>query len=181
MHNVNAGVDYSRALSFSRRTSFSFGTGSAIAVSERVTGDEGGRRARAHLTGHAALVHELGRTWTTSLSYTRGFRTRDGLDQLYFSDAVTAHIGGLVNRRLSLAAQASWANSSREFGGGNHAGKSASAQATYALGQFLAFYASYVYYQYRFDEQVPLDARLPRALDRQGVRVGVTTSIPLIR
>jgi hypothetical protein len=182
MHDVRAGVNYSRPLSFSRRTSLTFGSGSAIVMSDRVTGDDEGRRVRARLTGSAALVHELGRTWTARLTYTRGFRTREGLDQLYFTDAVTANIGGLVTRRLSLGATATWAESSlEEAGGGGHSGRSAVAGATYGLTRFLALYASYVYYQYRFDDQIALDERIPRRLNRQGVRVGLTTSVPLIR
>lgn len=184
MHNVNAGVNYSRALSFSRRTSVRFGTGSAILVSEPVAGttEEGGRRTQARLTGHAALVHEIGRTWTADLGYTRGFRTRDGFDQLYFTDAITANLGGLISRRISFTATGTWADSS--IGEGRlkgHRGQSASAQLTYGLTRFLALYSTYVYTHYRFDEGIQLDDRFPRQLDRHGVRVGVTTSVPLIR
>jgi len=183
MHNIDAGVDYSRALSFSRRTSFSFGTGSGIAVSERVDQGDGGRRMRARLTGHASLVHELGRTWTAALTYARGFRTREGFDELYFTDAVTATVGGLVTRRLSFSAAAAWADSSLERVSANngHRGTSATAQGTYALTSYVAFFARYVYYRYRYEEDIRLDPLFPRQLDRHGVRVGLTTSIPLIR
>jgi hypothetical protein len=51
----------------------------------------------------------------------------------------------------------------------------------YALSSRLALFARYVYYKYEFDRQVALDPRLPRALDRQGVRFGLSTSIPVIR
>jgi hypothetical protein len=183
MHNIDAGVDYSRALSFSRRTSFSFGTGSGIAVSERVQQGEGNRRTRAHLTGHASLVHEMGRTWTADLTYSRGFRTREGFDELYFTNAVSASLGGLVTRRLSLSAAAAWADSSLERGGGNngHRGTSATAQATYGLTRFVGLFTRYVYYRYRYGSDILLSERFPRQLDRHGVRVGLTTSVPLIR
>ena len=182
MHNIDAGVDYSRALSFSRRTSFSFGSGSAITVSDEVPAVDGERRVQARLTGNAALVHQMGRTWTADLRYTRGFRTREGFDQLYFTDALTASIGGLVTRRLQLGANATWAKSSLDYDasrGQNN--RWASGQATYGITSFLAAYARYVYVHYRFDEGIPLDARFPLQLDRHGVRIGLTTSIPLIR
>jgi hypothetical protein len=182
MHNIDAGVDYSRALSFSRRTSFSFGTGSAITVSDEVPATDGNRRVRAWLLGNAALVHEIGRTWTAALTYSRGFRTREGFDQLYFTDALTASVGGLVTRRLQLGGAVTWAESSIESGASRqHSNRSAVAQATYGITSFLAAYASYVYVKYRFDEGILLDERFPRQLDRQGVRVGLTTSVPLIR
>lgn len=182
MHNIDAGVDYSRALSFSRRTFFTFGTGSAITVSDEVPATDSGQRVRAWLLGNAALVHEIGRTWTADLRYSRGFRTREGFDQLYFTDALTASIGGLVSRRLSLSASATWAESSLDYDASRqHSNQYAVAQAQYGLTSFLAAYARYVYVKYRFDENIALDPRFPRQLDRHGVRVGLTTSVPLIR
>jgi hypothetical protein len=181
MHNINAGVDYSRALSFSRRTFLRFGTGSAIVVGEEVSEPGTDPHPRVLLTGQATLVHQIGRTWTADLGYTRGFRTRDGFDQLYFTDAVYAGIGGLLSRRVSVSAGATWANSTVGDHAQGHNGVSASAQATYGFSRFLGLYASYVYYHYRFDETVPLDEHFPQRLDRQGIRVGLTTSIPLIK
>ena len=182
MHNIDAGMDYSRALSFSRRTSLSFGTGSAIAVSERIDEGTEGQRTQARLTGHASLTHEMGRSWTADLTYSRGFRTRDGFDELYFTDAVSATVGGLVSRRLSFSAATAWADSSLERGGSTgQRGISANAQGTYALTRYLGLFARYVYYRYRYGSDILLSERFPRQLDRHGVRVGLTTSVPLIR
>lgn len=182
MHNVDAGVNYSRALSFSRRTSFSFGTGSAIAVNDRLNVPNADPATRVRLTGSATLVHEIGRSWTAQLAYSRGYRTRDGFEGLYFTDAVRAGVGGLVTRRLSFNAAANWADSSIErYGGARHRGYSANAQAQYALNGFVALYARYIYYHYRFSDDIVLDERFPRQLDRHGVRVGLTASVPLLR
>ncbi len=77
---------------------------------------------------------------------------------------------------------ATWALSTLDRPGQNrYNGMSATAQLHYALTQYLALYSRYIYYQYQYDEGIPLDPRLARAMDRQGVRVGLTTSIPLIR
>ena len=184
LHTVDAGVNYSRALSFSRRTSLSFGTGSAIAVSEPLDESDGQtaeRRTRVRLTGQASLVHEMGRTWTANLTYSRGFRNHDGFNDLFFTDAVEAGLEGLVTRRLSFSAGTSWANSSSEYRSGGQRGQSASAQLQYALTSFAAVYTRYIYYHYRYSDDIPLDERFPRQLDRHGVRIGLTTSIPLIR
>lgn len=182
MHNIDAGVDYSRALSFSRRTFLTFGTGSAITVSDEVPVSENERRIQAWLTGNAALVHEIGRTWTANLRYSRGFRTREGFDQLYFTDALTASIGGLVTQRLSLNGSAAWAQSSlAQDASSQQRNRWAAAKATYGITSFLALYASYIYLQYRSDEGLLPDDGFPAQLDRQGVRVGLTTSFPLIR
>lgn len=184
LHNVNAGVDYGRALSFSRRTTLTFSTGTAIAMIDSSVTPEADPRTEIRLIGNAALIHEIGRTWTAQLAYSRNFRTRDGVDGLFFTDAVNASLVGLITRRLEFTAGANWANSSingRAAVNGRHRGQSASARLQYALSSFAALYAQYVYYQYRFSSDVVIDPRLARRLDRQGVRVGLTTSIPLIR
>ncbi len=112
----------------------------------------------------------------------RGFRTQAGFDELYFTDAVVAHLGGLISRRLSFSATGSWAMSSvGDVDSKNQRDQSASAQLNYGLTRMLALYAQYNYYFYRYDESVALDNRFPRNLDRHGVRVGLTTSIPLLR
>lgn len=182
LHTIDAGVNYGRALSFSRRTSLSFGTGSAIAVTERDTIPDGRQRTTVALTGNASLVHQMGRTWTAQLDYNRGFRTYDGFDDLHLTDTVQAGLGGLISRRLSFRADARWASSSIQTAtGGGQQGQAANVRLQYALTSYLAAYAQYLYHEYRFTDDVLIDQRLPRRLDRQGVRVGLTTTIPLIR
>jgi hypothetical protein len=65
--------------------------------------------------------------------------------------------------------------------GGHHRGVWAVAQTTYALARPLAVYARYVYYNSLFSQEIPLVPGIPGTLDRQGVRVGLTLAVPLIR
>ena len=53
IHNIDAGVDYSRALSFSRRTTFSFSTGSAVLVRDKALGGFDGNRTSYQFIGNA--------------------------------------------------------------------------------------------------------------------------------
>jgi hypothetical protein len=182
VHDVNVGMSYGRALSFSRRTSLQFSTGSAIMVSQNLSTAQSDPRARFHLIGHAVLVHELGRTWTARVGYNRGLIFRDGFDEPFDTDAVSAGLGGLVSRRLSVSLRAGWSLASLDQPGQNqHDSFAGSAQATYALSRFLALFANFIYYEYEFGDDIALDPDLPRSLDRKGVRVGLTTSFPLIR
>lgn len=177
MHNVNAGVNYSRALSFSRRTSLNFGTGSTIITREQLQVPDAEPRTRIHLLGNANLVHEMGRTWTAQLSYARGLASRDGFSELYSTSALSAVVEGLVTRRLSFSSNASLSRSTLDRAGANaHDRTSATAQATYALTSYLAVYTRYIYYQYDYGEDIPLDPRFAGGLERQGVRLGLTTS-----
>jgi hypothetical protein len=182
VHDLDVGMTYGRALSFSRRTSLQFSTGSAVMVTQNLTATGSDPQTRFHLTGNAVVAHELGRTWTAHLAYHRGFVFRDGFDEPFATDAITAGLGGLVSRRLSVSLHAGWSLASLDQPGQNqHDSFAGSALATYALSRFLAFFADFIYYEYEFGEDIVLDPDLPRSLDRRGVRVGLTTSFPLIR
>jgi hypothetical protein len=182
VHNLNVGLNYSRALSISRRTSISFSTGSAILVRDDLNLPGTDPRANFRLLGNAQLTHELGRTWTAQAAYHRGLMFREGFDDPFLTDGVTAAVGGFVTRRLDLSVVGRWSLATLDRAGRNgHDSMAASAQARFALAQFVALFARYVYYEYEFDADVPLDSGLPRSLDRRGVRVGITASLPLIR
>jgi hypothetical protein len=182
MQTVDIGVNYARPLSLSRRTTLTFSTGTAILDGERLDDGAGDTRPRFRLVGNASLVREMGRTWTAHAGYARAVRVRDGFTELYFTDVATTDLNGLITRRLSWTTAASWARSTLDRAGNNgHRGRSVTSQMNYALNSAFALFARYIYYAYRYDEGIPLDSRLPRALDRQGVRVGLTTTVPLIR
>lgn len=182
VHNIDAGIDYGRALSVSRRTRVSFSTGSAILSGNGETfgGDTGG--FSYHLTGSADLTHEMGRTWKAQLSYRRGVALHEGFAQPFFSNGASVGLSGLLSRRLSFGSGADYVTGDVGINTDAHyASLSTTAVLQYALSRRLAIFGRYVYYKYEFDRQALLDPRLPGALDRQGVRVGLSTSIPVIR
>jgi hypothetical protein len=182
IHHIDAGIDYSRALSVSRRTRVSFSTGSAIVSGngENFAGATTG--FSYHLTGSADLTHEMGRTWKAQLSYRRGIEVHEGFAQPFLSNALTGGLDGLLSRRLAFGANADYVKGNVGLSNGsNYNSLSTTTALEYALSSRLALFARYVYYKYEFDRQVALDPRLPRALDRQGVRFGLSTSIPVIR
>jgi len=183
IHNIDVGVDYGRALSVSRRTTFTFSTGSsAVTQGERLTG-VAGNGFSYHVIGTANLRHEIGRTFSAGIGYRRSVDFHEGFNDPFLSDAVTATYGGLLSRRLGFSSQADYAFGSVGLGGDNNGYDSASASAglQYALSRTLAVYARYVYYRYHFDSGVVLDPRFVPSLSRQGVRVGLTASFPILR
>jgi hypothetical protein len=182
IHHIDAGIDYGRALSISRRTRVSFSTGSAILSNngEAALGENLG--FSYYLSGTAGLIHEMGRTWKAQLAYRRGIDVHEGFAQPFLSNALNAGLNGLLSRRLSLGVGTDYVTGDVGLKNGVHYNSlSANAILQYALSDKLAIYGSYVYYKYDFDRVAALDPRLPRALDRQGVRVGLSTSIPVIR
>lgn len=184
VQDINAGVDYSRALSFSRRTFLTFSTGSAILASDRLSVPDSNVRSRFRLIGSAQLRHEMGRTWLADLSYHRGLIFRDNFAAPFFADGVHGSLDGFITRRVDLSTLAQWTRgtlaSSADRANGYRA-LAAHAQIRYGLNAFLALYARYAYYQHDFDNRIALDSQLPGTFDRSGYRVGVTAYVPLIR
>jgi opacity protein-like surface antigen len=182
IHTIDAGVDYGRALSISRRTHFSFSTGSALFYANQSIEGILDYRLQFALLGSANLVHEMGRTWTAALSYRRSVDFHEGFTEPFLAQAVSADVQGLLSRRLRFSASTSY---SRGLIGARSADRfdstSANAGLQYGLTRYLAAYVNYVYYQYGFDTVVTIDPRFPQRLQRNGVRFGLSTAIPLIR
>jgi opacity protein-like surface antigen len=182
VHRIDAGIDYGRALSISRRTRVSFSTGSAIISGQGQTSGRETSDFAFYVSGSADLTHEMGRTWKAQLSYQRGIDAHEGFSQPFLSNGINGGLSGLFSRRLAFSSGADYVIGEVGLRSGVHySSVSASAGLQYALSSRLALFGRYLYYKYDFDRQVAVDPRLPTALDRQGVRVGLTTSIPVIR
>jgi opacity protein-like surface antigen len=170
---VNLGVNYQRALSFSRRTTLGFSSGTTT-VSD-------GNRTRFRALGSATLNHEVGRTWLATASYTRGVRFLETLLEPVFQDSAMAGFGGLVNRRVQVqtAVQASLG----QIGLANRNGFNSyvgTAGATIAISQNMNFGLSYSYFHYRFSGNTVLPPGVPPEVNRQSVRASINVWAPLL-
>ena len=155
--NLDVGLDYSKAVSLSRRTRLAFSTGSAISASDRLESDAD-PRLRFHLIGAARLVHELGRTWTAGASYRRSLNFREGFDEPLMADAVTGTIGGLITRQLDFSVNVGYVNAvGVENQRTGYDAFTVNSQLQYALTRYLAMFARYFYYDYTFDARSALE------------------------
>jgi hypothetical protein len=181
-HNINAGVNYSRALSFSRRTTFSFSTGSAIVQSRRTSADQLSAHSHLRLLGDAQLTHEFGRTWTATGEYHRGLMFREGFDALFYTDSALFSLDGYFSRRVDLTVDARYVHATlRSDQRPAYDATVFATQLRYALSRTLALFGRYSYYQGNFAHDISATSlSIPNA-HRQSVRVGVMTSIPLMR
>jgi hypothetical protein len=185
VHNLDLGVDYSRPLSRSRRTSVSFSSGSAILTGQdQLTGNTG-KNTYYYFLANAALRHEIGRSWTAVGAYRRSVDWHEGFVQPFLSDGVNASLEGLISRRLHFTSSADYTfgtvGVSTEAGNDRYDSLSAQAGLEYGVSRTVAVFSRYVYYHYHFDSGVILDPRLRPTLERQGARVGVTVFVPVIR
>lgn len=184
---LDGGYEYGRALSLTRRTSLSFGTGLSVLTRPQLPEvPEGGRelrlRERVGLNGNASLIHEIGRSWRAQLMYSRGLRFVEGLSEAVFSDSVSGTLGGYLRPRVDFSAVGAYSagsstyNQSRKF-----STYTFSTQVRYGINRWLGLFGQYFFYHYTLNPEFARTAALPSGFDRQGARVGLTTIVPLIR
>jgi len=179
-HDIDVGVNFGRTLSFSRRTQFSFNTGSTVTASaDTNAADSTFTDPRFFVVGAASLVHEIGRSWTTRANYSRSVWYREGFRQPSLTDQASAGVGGLLGRRTDVSGGIYWSTEAIGLEERNYHSWYGSAQIRTAITRNLAVYANYYYYFYDFGADVPLPTGFARQIDRHGVRVGLTTWVPL--
>jgi hypothetical protein len=168
-HTIDVGVDFNRPLSFSRRTTLTFGTGS--------TGVSDSSGTHYYITGHARLTYEFKRSWSASVEYSRSANFVQTLREPVFGDAVTASVGGFASRRLQISGGVTGAYGNVGFSqtpGNKYADYSGFAHLTLALSSKLALTADYTYYRYQFNNMAQLPLFTASEMNRQSVEGGFT-------
>ena len=167
VHQVNVGGDYGRPLSASRRTFVSFGGGSSAFESRG--------QVRVFVDADARLRHELGRSWTGTIRYSRGLTFIDEIIDPLLSSGISAELNGVLSRRIDFSGSVSFRRGTVGLS------RAASQYDTYgaytrirfSLSRSTAAYADYLFYHYGFAETVRLASSLPSQFARQTLRVGV--------
>jgi hypothetical protein len=172
--SLDAGVNYSRPLSRSRRTTVSFGSGSSAI--------EHGQETFYTMTGNGGLQHQMGRTWRLSALYARGLGVVGGFAEPFFSDAVNANLRGNLHRRVRMIAMAGFANG--DVGLGSRAQNFRSFQSSgrleWAVHERVGVFGGYSYYQYTFQEGAGLPG-VPSEFARHSVRAGMIFRLPIVQ
>jgi hypothetical protein len=170
----DAGVDFNRALSLSRRARVRFSTGAA--------GLDDGFQRRYTATGRARLEYQIGRTWTAALSATRGVQFIETIDTPLIANGLRLGTSGLLAPRLQLNADLGVSRGRNGLGAGappfestfGNVGINTSITRYFALG------VSYAYYSYRFDDGAVLPVGVSPRRDRQSLRVSLNVWVPLM-
>ena len=176
-HGINAGVNFRRALSFSRRTTLSFRTGT-MAADDPSTGEG----LRFHAVGDVALNHEIGRTWKAALTYDRNLRFTENWTTPVFSDAVGISLEGLVNRRMAFHSRGGASSGRLSAGsGGGFDAYFADAGLTFALGRHAAIGTSYRYHNHEFANAFSGVPGIPSSLERHSVQAYLSVWAPIFQ
>jgi opacity protein-like surface antigen len=174
MHLIDTGFDYSRPLSFSRRTTVGSSTG--VQMFDR----RGTMIYRALLAG--TIAHEIGRTWEIGGQYDRGAQYAVIVDEPVYADTVRVHSAGLIGgRRLMLSIDGSYSSGHLTYTLNQNqiVTYTAAARLQWAISQNWSFDGMYSYYDYEFGSDVALPTGILPRIDRQSVRFGISYWLPL--
>lgn len=187
-HNVNLGIDYNRAFSLSgRRTSLTFGTGSAI-IATGAEEQQGGQTTtnsnlRPTFLGSVTLRRNLARSWDAQAGYRRAVHFIEGFSHPIFTEGIAASVGGQMAERVLFSAMAAYsvgAVGASRTANHAHGSQTASTQLLVLLTKRLSLSTQYFYFRQRLGEDVVLPEGIPRKLNRQSLRLGLTFQLPLI-
>ena len=186
-HDLDLGVDFHRALSFSRRTSVTFSSGGAAVTTEGLT--------QYMMTGTAGLQHRIGRTWTAAAAFDRRLNLIEGIPQPVVANGLTTTVGGLLGRRAGLRLRGSLMqgrlglpmSSADAAAQGGSAGIgeirtfTTEVRVMYPLWHGWQWYAEHFYYQHELSNPGVLSQGVPPSLTRSGLRTGVELQMALLR
>jgi hypothetical protein len=185
-HGLDIGIDTARPLSATRNATFAFSLGSSIVdvPAQLVSASTGvsGATQLYRVSANVTAGYQFGRSWQAKGSYRRGLDYVASLSEPVFVNAGSASLQGRLRRRMDL-------NIAAGYSSGQSALRTASTYASYTgsvrLQQLIAknwaLFAQYLYYYYDFrGSGLLLLPGVPRGLERNGVRVGLTLLLPFM-
>jgi len=186
-HDLDLGLDFHRALSFSRRTSVNFSSGGALVTAEGLT--------QYMMTGAAGLQHRIGRSWTAAAAFDRRLNLIEGIPQPVVANGFTTTVGGLLGRKAGLRLRGSMMQGrlglpqssadataqSGTAGIGTITTFTTEVRVLYPLWHGWQWYAEHFYYQHELANPGILSQGVPPSLTRSGLRTGVELQMALLR
>ena len=185
--DIDFGIDYNRALSFSRKTTVTFTTGTTVVSRSGTSADplDIGRQFR--MLANVGVSRAIGRYWEARVSYDRNLQFVDAFPDPFFTDGVITRLSGPISRRVNLLVQADYTAGKsvdaeaveldKTFRGGR-----AQARVNVAVSRFWQLYAEYYYSENHLSVaalQALPDGLVPRKYAR-GLRVGLNLWAPKV-
>jgi hypothetical protein len=173
-HNTDVGIDYSPRAS-ARRPTLGVSSGVSVVMFQGVSYS----RPRAV----ASLIQPIAGSWSVRGEYHRGFQFVEGLDGPIYSDTTQVRLTGRTTRRTDATVSVDYSRGQigltpADLGFSAYSG---TADFRVALGRGLWLDTQYVRYFYNFDPAAILLPNVPPRLERQGIRFGLTGTVPLSR
>jgi hypothetical protein len=178
--NFVLGVDHTRMLSRTRRTTFAATMGATLARAPLAIASAD-LRQQYRLIGDASVNHQIGRTWSVQGAYHRGIGYIQGFQAPVFTDAYSAGATGFLSRRMDVTMSAAYSTGEAALTGAQSqfTTYTGDARLRYAVTRMWATYFEYLFYYYDFNQTLVTPLGLPPSLTRNGVRMGVTLWVPM--
>jgi hypothetical protein len=170
---IDVGVDYAHALSFSRRTTISFQTQTAMLR-------ENGTKGRFRLNGGVDLQRWFLRTWQTSVGVHRTTEFLPGYAAPVLADRAQLAISGYLASKLIFYANADAEQASIGFGAPRDMRLySGSTRMVVAVTRHFGVFGQYYYYHHELPPDADAALVLPR-ISRQSISIGIQAWVPLV-
>ena len=172
--SFDVGLDYNDALTLqlTRRTAVSFGA--ALGSARAFPGS-----TQYRILGNAGITHFLGRTWSTTASFSRNLGFVAAFDQPVLSDLAMGTLSGQLATRVFWSSVASW---SRGYVGLDQSKHFDSQFATslldFAVSRHITAFIQYAYFQNRLPPGL-LALSTISTLNRQTASVGLSLFVPI--
>jgi len=179
---LNIGVDFSRPISATRRTSFSVRLGLSAANYKAIPGLADFQRQR-QAVGDVSFSYPFNQTWVATAGVRRGLEYVADLPTPVVSNGATASVIGLLTRRVDVVFSAAYATGESALNRNAlfFDTYTADVRLRYAVSRMFALFGEYLYYYYDFQNGALLLAGMPPGLERNGVRAGLTLWMPALR
>jgi len=172
---IDAGVDYNKSLSPTRKSTLSFGTGVSGVI-------DTANDTHYYFVGHVTFTHEIGRTWSAYANVDRGVNFYQTLGQPTVGGTASAGLNGMIGRHVDVQSGISyWTGAAVGTNQQVYDSTSVFASTRVGLNRILAVSASYTYYRYAFNDNVQLvPPGFVRQTDRQVFQVSLIVWAPLV-
>lgn len=173
-HRFDAGLEFRRTLSLSRRTALDITSGTVMFSEE-------GRR-RYEVVGNANLRRELGRSWFATVGYDRVVAFLTVFHRPTFEESIGATLSGSLGRRITVTstAGASRGRIGLDDDANRYSAYRVGSGLTFGLTRRFGLGAHYSYFQYRFDRANELpEVFRQRDVAGHAVRVGLEVFAPI--
>lgn len=185
---ISASVEYSYAVSRSRRLRFRLNVGPGILhmpassvfaslSSLELPPDQSatGQNIRiSQLETDASVEGDFGRRVHGSINYRRGVEYVALLSEPVSENAVYFEVGGLITRRIDWLTSAGYATGATvlNVSAEGLTTNTEEVRMRYALSRSVAVYAEYLHYSYDFKDQIGIAPGLPNVFNRNEIRFG---------
>jgi hypothetical protein len=168
---IDVGLEYGNEVPLARRTSFSFSVRPSMLRQAASTS--------FRLNGNAQMMRGFGRTWSSSLGYTRSTEFMAGITTPLFWDSLTASINGLLSTRIEWSARVGAAHGEEGSGlRGTITEYTGTSRLTFGITHRMAAYGQYTYYHHEIPPGLTA-FELRSVTARQRVSAGITLWLPL--